>query len=124
MQRLRLLRRRGLSRYPITVAIALSLSPHVLISYKTEQKSAFQLPTLQLIRIHKNMGPKRVLITYGVDVDAVAGWLGSYGGEDSSNDISRGASCPLLVVAFNKLGDRLLGGYSWNTATAEAVRQV
>lgn len=36
------------------------------------------------------MGPKRVLITYGVDVDAVAGWLGSYGGEDSTNDISRG----------------------------------
>lgn len=36
------------------------------------------------------MAPKRVLITYGVDVDAVAGWLGSYGGEDSPNDISRG----------------------------------
>ena len=38
------------------------------------------------------MSPKRVLITYGVDVDAVAGWLGSYGGEDSTNDISRGKS--------------------------------
>ena len=37
-----------------------------------------------------NMGKKRVLVSYGVDVDAVAGWLGSYGGEDSSNDISRG----------------------------------
>lgn len=36
------------------------------------------------------MGKKRVLIGYGVDVDAVSGWLGSYGGEDSSNDISRG----------------------------------
>lgn len=36
------------------------------------------------------MAPKRILITYGVDVDAVAGWLGSYGGEDSTNDISRG----------------------------------
>jgi hypothetical protein len=35
-------------------------------------------------------GKKRVLISYGVDVDAVAGWLGSYGGEDSANDISRG----------------------------------
>lgn len=38
------------------------------------------------------MGKKRVLISYGVDVDAVAGWLGSYGGEDSANDISRGTS--------------------------------
>ncbi|CAI4212413.1 unnamed protein product [Parascedosporium putredinis] len=36
------------------------------------------------------MGKKRVLISYGVDVDAVSGWLGSYGGQDSSNDISRG----------------------------------
>ncbi|KAK9450782.1 uncharacterized protein V1518DRAFT_411694 [Limtongia smithiae] len=36
------------------------------------------------------MGKKRVLVCYGVDIDAVAGWLGSYGGEDSSNDISRG----------------------------------
>ncbi|KAI2986168.1 CAZyme family CE4 [Aspergillus niger] len=36
------------------------------------------------------MGKKRVLVSYGVDIDAVAGWLGSYGGEDSSNDISRG----------------------------------
>ncbi|KAF2626724.1 polysaccharide deacetylase family protein [Macroventuria anomochaeta] len=36
------------------------------------------------------MGKKRVLISYGVDVDAVAGWLGSYGGEDSTSDISRG----------------------------------
>lgn len=27
-----------------------------------------------------------------VDVDAVAGWLGSYGGQDSTSDISRGTS--------------------------------
>lgn len=45
------------------------------------------------------MGKKRVLITYGVDVDAVAGWLGSYGGEDSTSDISRGThpEVPLLA---------------------------
>lgn len=36
------------------------------------------------------MGKKRVLVGYGVDIDAVAGWLGSYGGEDSVSDISRG----------------------------------
>jgi hypothetical protein len=41
------------------------------------------------------MGKKRVLISYGVDVDAVSGWLGSYGGEDSPNDISRGESIDL-----------------------------
>lgn len=47
------------------------------------------------------MGKKRVLISYGVDVDAVAGWLGSYGGEDSANDISRGKGykhCSLELI--------------------------
>ncbi|MEV0085731.1 polysaccharide deacetylase [Saccharopolyspora sp. NPDC050642] len=33
---------------------------------------------------------KDIQICLGVDVDAVAGWLGSYGGEDSPNDIQRG----------------------------------
>ena len=33
---------------------------------------------------------KEILCAFGVDVDAVAGWLGSYGGEDSPDDISRG----------------------------------
>ena len=37
------------------------------------------------------MGKKRVLVGYGVDIDAIAGWLGSYKGEDSTSDISRGA---------------------------------
>lgn len=52
------------------------------------------------------MRKKRVLVGYGVDIDAVAGWLGkvvwllscwivlistgSYKGEDSTSDISRG----------------------------------
>lgn len=47
------------------------------------------------------MGPKRVLITYGVDVDAVAGWLGSYGGEDSTNDISRGKFVCLVTTRLS-----------------------
>ena len=34
--------------------------------------------------------PKEIFCAFGVDVDAVAGWLGSYGGEDSPDDISRG----------------------------------
>ena len=33
---------------------------------------------------------KEIFCAYGVDVDAVGGWLGSYGGEDSPCDISRG----------------------------------
>jgi peptidoglycan/xylan/chitin deacetylase (PgdA/CDA1 family) len=33
---------------------------------------------------------KKIYCAFGVDVDAVGGWLGSYGGEDSPCDISRG----------------------------------
>ena len=31
--------------------------------------------------------PKEIFVAYGVDVDAVAGQLGSYGGGDSPSDI-------------------------------------
>ena len=33
---------------------------------------------------------KQILCGFGIDVNAVAGWLGSYGGQDSPFDISRG----------------------------------
>lgn len=33
---------------------------------------------------------KDIKCIFGVDIDAVGGWLGSYGGEDSPNDIQRG----------------------------------
>jgi peptidoglycan/xylan/chitin deacetylase (PgdA/CDA1 family) len=51
--------------------------------------------------------PKEILVAYGVDVDAVAGWLGSYGGEDSPCDISRGlfageVGTPRLLRLFEK----------------------
>jgi peptidoglycan/xylan/chitin deacetylase (PgdA/CDA1 family) len=34
--------------------------------------------------------PKEIKVIFGVDIDAVGGWLGSYGGEDSPSDIQRG----------------------------------
>ena len=52
---------------------------------------------------------KEIFVGFGVDVDAVAGWLGSYGGEDSPDDISRGlfageVGSPRLLKLFNRLG--------------------
>jgi len=52
---------------------------------------------------------KEILCAFGIDVDAVAGWLGSYGGEDSPDDISRGmfageVGTPRLVNLFKRLG--------------------
>ena len=52
---------------------------------------------------------KEILCGFGVDVDAVAGWLGSYGGEDSPDDISRGlfageVGSPRLLKLFARLG--------------------
>jgi peptidoglycan/xylan/chitin deacetylase (PgdA/CDA1 family) len=52
--------------------------------------------------------PKEILCGFGVDVDAVAGWLGSYGGEDSPDDISRGlfageVGVPRLLKLFERM---------------------
>jgi peptidoglycan/xylan/chitin deacetylase (PgdA/CDA1 family) len=52
---------------------------------------------------------KEIFCAFGVDVDAVAGWLGSYGGEDSPDDISRGlfageVGMPRLVNLFKRFG--------------------
>jgi peptidoglycan/xylan/chitin deacetylase (PgdA/CDA1 family) len=54
-------------------------------------------------------GKKEIFCAIGVDVDAVAGWLGSYGGENSPCDISRGlfageVGVPRLVKLFDRLG--------------------
>ncbi|MFF4826429.1 polysaccharide deacetylase [Streptomyces sp. NPDC001312] len=54
---------------------------------------------------------KDIKIALGVDVDAVAGWLGSYGGEDSPNDIQRGVfagevGTPRLLKLFERYGIR------------------
>ncbi|MFE6738683.1 polysaccharide deacetylase family protein [Streptomyces tubercidicus] len=50
---------------------------------------------------------KDLRVAIGVDVDAVAGWLGSYGGEDSPCDISRGmfageVGVPRLLRLFER----------------------
>ncbi|GAA5844862.1 hypothetical protein JCM9279_000021 [Rhodotorula babjevae] len=50
---------------------------------------------------------KRALVTIGCDVDSCAGWLGSYHGEDSPNDMSRGVfaaevGVPRLLKLFRK----------------------
>ena len=55
------------------------------------------------------MSSKRILCAFGVDLDAIAGWLGSYGGEDSPDDISRGVfagevGTPRLLKLFRAIG--------------------
>ena len=52
---------------------------------------------------------KEIMCAFGVDVDAVGGWLGSYGGEDSPCDISRGmfsgeVGTPRLLKLFDRWG--------------------
>ena len=52
---------------------------------------------------------KEIFCAFGIDVDAVAGWLGSYGGEDSPTDISRGVfsgevGAPRLLQLFDRFG--------------------
>jgi peptidoglycan/xylan/chitin deacetylase (PgdA/CDA1 family) len=50
---------------------------------------------------------KEIIATIGVDIDAVAGWIGSYGGGDSPSDIQRGifateVGVPRLLRLFKK----------------------
>ena len=50
---------------------------------------------------------KEIFCAFGIDVDAVAGWLGSYGGQDSPDDISRGlfageVGTPRLLELFRR----------------------
>ena len=50
---------------------------------------------------------KQIRVAFGVDFDAVGGWLGSYGGENSPDDISRGmfageVGTPRLVELFRR----------------------
>jgi len=71
--------------------------------------------------------PKEILVAYGVDVDAVAGWLGSYGGEDSPDDISRGmfageVGSPRMLKLFDKFNIKttwFIPGHSIETFPAQ-----
>ena len=70
---------------------------------------------------------KEILCGFGVDVDAVAGWIGSYGGADSPDDISRGmfsgeVGSPRLVKLFDRLGIKttwFIPGHSIETFPAQ-----
>jgi peptidoglycan/xylan/chitin deacetylase (PgdA/CDA1 family) len=81
---------------------------------------------------------KEILCAYGIDVDAVGGWLGSYGGEDSPCDISRGlfsgeVGSPRLLKMFERCGIKttwFIPGHSIETfpdemkAVAEAGHEI
>ncbi len=81
---------------------------------------------------------KEILCGFGIDVDAVAGWLGSYGGEDSPADISRGifageVGSLRLVKLFERFGIKttwFIPGHSIETfpeqmkAVAEAGHEI
>jgi peptidoglycan/xylan/chitin deacetylase (PgdA/CDA1 family) len=66
---------------------------------------------------------KEILATLGVDIDAVAGWIGSYGGQDSPNDIQRGVwageiGVPRLLQLFQRADIRaswFIPGHSLET---------
>ena len=78
------------------------------------------------------MAEKRILCAFGVDLDAVAGWLGSYGGENSPDEISRGifageVGTPRLLRLFDKLALKttwFIPGHSIETFPEETNRIV
>ena len=70
---------------------------------------------------------KEIQVIFGVDVDAVGGWLGSYGGADSPSDIQRGmfageVGVPRLVQLFERAAIKsswFVPGHSLETFPAE-----
>jgi peptidoglycan-N-acetylglucosamine deacetylase len=57
------------------------------------------------------LADKEIILGYGVDIDAVAGWIGSYGGEDSVSDMQRGlyageVGVPRMLKMFKQKGIR------------------
>tara|TARA_B100001013_G_scaffold148054_1_gene87767 strand:+ start:28 stop:906 length:879 start_codon:yes stop_codon:yes gene_type:complete len=75
------------------------------------------------------MPEKKILCAFGVDLDAVAGWLGSYGGENSPDDISRGifageVGTPRLLKLFDRVGIKttwFVPGHSIDTFPKETA---
>ncbi len=73
------------------------------------------------------MAKKEIFCSFGIDVDAVAGQIGSYVGGDSPSDISRGifageVGSPRLLKLFDKLGVRtswFIPGHSIETFPKE-----
>ena len=73
------------------------------------------------------MVDKKISCAFGVDLDAVCGWLGSYGGEDSPDDVSRGmfggyVVTPVLLKLFDRLEIKttwFVPGHSIETFPAE-----
>ena len=65
------------------------------------------------------MATKDIKLAYGIGRGRVSvGWLGSYGGEDSPDDISRGLfageiGVPRLLKLFEKYGIKTSWVYSW-----------
>lgn len=77
------------------------------------------------------MGKKRAIITYGVDVDAISGWIGSYGGQDSAGDIARGMVARLNLQLISQMvltqvwfDIRLVWRYHRCRANAQSLCQV
>jgi len=78
------------------------------------------------------MTAKEIQVILGVDVDAVAGWLGSYGGADSPNDIQRGmfageVGMPRMLKLFQRYGIRtswFIPGHSIETFPGQTLAVV
>lgn len=70
-------------------------------------RGAITTPTDKFLA--KSGGEKEIFVCFGVDIDAVAGWIGTYGGQDSVRDISRGlfsgeVGIPRLLRLFERWG--------------------
>lgn len=62
------------------------------------------------------------LCCISVDIDAVSGWLGSYGGEDSMSDISRGLHLPLSDAVSFQLNGLISGLFAGSVGVPRLLK--
>ena len=96
--------RAGYPHTATSAGVGPTYRPRPLVGGVSSEQSRSSVPRVR----SAGGGRKEIFCAFGVDVDAVAGWLGSYGGEDSPCDISRGlfsgeVGVPRLVRLFDKL---------------------
>ncbi len=113
--------------HPRMAAAGASLGPRYQPRSLVPPRGGSATPAARSSSVSGIRGKKEIFCAFGIDVDAVAGWLGSYGGENSPCDISRGlfageVGVPRLVKLFDRLGVRtswFIPGHSIETFPRE-----
>lgn len=111
------------SRYPRSASLTISQTGKWARKRFSVGKDVLYIACYHDISLCIVIGPDILhVVSYGVDIDAVAGWLGSYGGEDSTSDISRGMQFASLYSETESDKYELLGLWAGSIGTQRLLK--